>query len=268
MLPLLLAAALASAPAPHQLAWDPRVDLPVTGALLTGWLLSEAAFKHQLAPDACRWCATNDFDTAVRRAFNPSLTPSDDGVKAPDTWSNVVGFGALPVGLLGVGALLSWRDGAFLEAFPVDVLLIAEAALTAQVVNQAVKFAVGRARPYTVGVSAEQLAAARDPADHHLSFFSGHATFTFAIATSAATVFSLRGYRHAWVAWAVGLPLATATAVLRLGADKHWASDVLLGAAFGSAVGVLLPRLAHARLGPVEARLAPLPNGLAVAGRF
>ncbi len=264
---IVLAAVLTQA-APHQLKWEPRADLPVTGALVTGWLLSEFAFKKQLAANPCRWCEPNGFDTAVRVAFNPNLTPSAEGIGPAHVASNLVGFIALPLAMIGLDALLSWRDGVFMDAFWIDLVLILEATFTAQDLNQAVKFAVGRARPYTIGASDELLAQGHDFADNNLSFFSGHATFSFALVSSAATVAGLRGYRHAWVLWAAGLPLAATTAILRLAADKHWTSDILLGAAIGTSIGILMPTLLHGRMGPVSARLTPMGNGLALSGRF
>lgn len=271
MLALALTLSLAAAPeeaGPYRLAWDPRIDLPVTATLGAGWLLSEFVFKKQLAPAACRWCEPNAFDTGVRSAFNPGLVPSESGVTAPACVSDVLAFAGIPVAMLGLDALLSWRDGVFVEAFWVDAVLILEAAMVAQVLNQVVKFSVARARPYAVGASPELLAGAHDPADHNLSFFSGHATWTFALATATATVVGLRGYRHAWVAWLVGVPLAATTAILRVAADKHWTTDVLLGAIVGSAAGILIPGLLHRRVGPLDVQVSAMPNGVAVAGRF
>lgn len=264
---LVLALVLTQA-APQKLRWEPRVDIPVTGTLAAGWLLSEFAFKKQLAPAACRWCETNAFDTAIRSAFNPGLSPSAEGILPAHVASNLVGFLGVPVAMLGLDALLSWRDGVFMDAFWVDVVLILEATMSAQGLNQVVKFAVGRGRPYTVGASPELLAEGKDPADANLSFFSGHSTLTFALVSSAATIAGLRGYRNAWVLWVVGLPLAATTAILRLAADKHWTTDVLLGAAIGTATGILMPTLLHGRIGPVTAQVSPLSNGVAVVGRF
>ena len=268
MFSTIVLAAVVSQAVPQQLKWEPRVDLPVSGALVAGWLLSEFAFKKQLAANPCRWCEPNGFDTAVRVAFNPNLTPSADGIGPAHVASNLVGFIALPLAMLGLDALLALRDGVFMEAFWVDLLLIFEATFTAQGINQAVKFAVGRARPYTIGASDELVARGHDVADNNLSFFSGHATFTFALVSSAATVAGLRGYRHAWLLWAAGLPLAATTAILRLAADKHWASDILLGAAFGTGIGILMPTVFHGRIGPITAQLTPMGNGLALSGRF
>jgi|APLak6261679142_1056127.scaffolds.fasta_scaffold00053_53 membrane-associated phospholipid phosphatase len=263
MVSSLVVALLVSQAAPQKLRWEPRADLPVTGALVTGWLLSEFAFKKQLAPAACRWCETNGFDTAVRSVFNPNLVPSAEGFGGAHVASNLVGFVALPLSMLGLDALLAWRDGVFVDAFPVDALLIIEATFSALGLNQAVKFAVGRGRPYTVGASPELLAGGHDLADNNLSFFSGHSTFSFGVVASAATVASLRGYRHAWLLWLVGVPLATTTAVLRLAGDKHWASDVLVGSALGLATGILMPTLLHGRVA-----VTPMGNGLSVSGRF
>ncbi len=254
-------------PPPQQLRWDPRIDIPVTGALAAGWIISDA-FKKDLAPQQCRLCGTNGFDNAIRVLFNPSLKPSADGFHGADTASTIVGFIAVPVAMIGLDAIFTAREGVFMKAFWTDVVLMLEATFSALAVNQTVKFLAGRARPYTIGAPPELLESGRDPPDNNLSFFSGHTTLAFALTSSAATIASLRGYRHAWVLWAVGLPLATATGILRLAADKHWASDVLVGAAVGTVFGVLMPTLLHGRVGPIEAQVAPMPNGISVSGRF
>lgn len=254
--------------APQPLQWEPRADLPISGALAVGWFLSEFAFKKQLAAPSCRWCVTNGFDTAVRSVFNPGLTPSANGLAGPDLASNLVGFVGVPLVALGLDGLLAWRSGSFLETYPIDFLLIIESLLVAQGLNQSIKFAAARGRPYTVGASPEQLAEGHNQTDQNLSFFSGHSSFVFALVAGAATIAELRGYRYSWLIWVVGVPLAATTAVLRVAADKHWTSDVLLGSVVGMAVGVLVPRLLHARFGAVNLRLAPMGNGLGVMGQF
>jgi len=51
--------------------------------------------------------------------------------------------------------------------------------------------------------------------------------------------------------------------VLRIAADMHWASDVLTGAAVGTAVGAGLPVLLHARNpeSPTNTAILPLFGG-------
>lgn len=266
------AAPLAPPPggAPHHLRWNPKVDLPVTGVALAGWLGSEYLFKRQLAPAQCHWCQANAFDSSVRNLFHPDPQPSAFGVAGPDLASNVVGFAVLPLSMLGLDALAASQAGAFDSAFPVDAALIAEATFSALVLNQGAKFLVGRARPYTTDAPPELLATGRDPADHNLSFFSGHTTFAFSVVVAAGTIATLRGYRHAWLTWALGLPLACTTGLLRLAADKHWASDVLVGMAIGAGLGAAIPLLLHGRdddSGPTV-RLAPAPGGAVLTGTF
>ena len=267
MVTTLLLTAIISQHSPQRLHWKPRVDIPVTAALGAGWIVSEV-FKKELAPNACRWCDSNAFDLGVRRLFNPSLSPSPDGLAPAHVASNLVGFVAVPLGMLGLDALLAYRDGSLGDTFLVDALLILETTLSAMAVNQLVKFSVGRARPYALGASAEVVAQGHDIADNNMSFFSGHSTLAFALVASTATIAELRGYRNAWLVWVVGLPLAASTAVLRLAADKHWATDVLVGSALGTLAGALMPRLLHARVGPIHARIAPVGTGLGLVGHF
>jgi membrane-associated phospholipid phosphatase len=263
---LALSLTLAATPAP--LKWDPRIDLPVTGTLVAGWVLSEFALKDALAPDACRWCATNGFDTAVRRAFNPSLSPSSSGLRPAATASDLVGFVALPLVVAGLDALGAKDSPEFWKTWAVDLLIMVESTFAALAINQAVKFAAGRGRPYTAGADEALLAQARDPNDHFMSFFSGHTTFTVGLSVSAGVIGVLRGYRFAWLTFAVGVPMALATATLRMAADKHWLTDILVGTALGSAFSVAIPLLFHGRDTAPAVRLSPMPNGLAVSGSF
>ncbi len=263
---VLLSLSLTADSPPHRLKWDPKVDLPIVGVTLAGWLSSEFLFKSKLAPSTCRWCEVNGFDLAVRRAFNPSLAPSAFGNPGPDAASNVLLYGT-PVLMLGLDSLLAWRDDALGNA-PVDIALIAEATLVASCLNQTTKFLVGRGRPYTVQASQALLDTAPGKADDFISFFSGHTTFTFSVVAATATVTKLRGYRLWWLSVAVGAPLALTTGLLRLAADKHWASDVLTGMVVGTAAGLGIPLLFHGIDDQVHVQVSPLPGGLALSGTF
>lgn len=252
-----------------ELRWHPVADGVSTGTLITTWVLSEA-LKPVLAVPACRWCATNGFDTSIRRVFNPSMAPSASGVRSVTTVSDVLGLAVTPLALLGLDLGFALRDAGDWRVAGVDALLIAQAVAAATNLTQLTKYVVSRGRPYSAGADQALLEQGRDPHDANLSFFSGHATFTFAAACSVATVMTMRNYRHAWVAWVVGLPLAATTALLRVAADKHWASDVLVGMAVGSIFGVVLPWLAHRPLdvGGVALTIQPSPGGLGLGGQW
>ena len=81
--------------------------------------------------------------------------------------------------------------------------------------------------------------------DSHLSFFSGHASTTFAASVAGAYLFAQNtaDKRARAAVWGFELALAGATANLRTRAGKHFYSDVIVGALVGAAVGFAVPRL-------------------------
>ena len=62
----------------------------------------------------------------------------------------------------------------------------------------------------------------------YTSFPSGHSNTVFAVATA----FALEYKEHKWVPWVV-YPIATLTALARVYENRHWTSDVLIGASIG-----------------------------------
>jgi membrane-associated phospholipid phosphatase len=82
-----------------------------------------------------------------------------------------------------------------------------------------------------------------------LSFFSGHAALSFAAATMACVhhrELDLYGQETAdAVACAVPLGLAAGVALLRVIADQHYATDIIVGAAVGALSGLGLGLLLH-----------------------
>jgi len=248
------AAALAAADGPSRaLPYDAIRDPVITGAAAGTWLVLHV-FEERLAPGGCRWCQPPAFDEAARDALR--WRDPDP----PALASDVLAYGAVPVVGLGVSYLVSGRDA---KAAGVDALIAAESVALAGVAGQAVKLAVGRRRP------AAYASGARASSDDDVSFYSGHASAAFALATSFATCSSLRGDRDAWVAWAAGLPLAAAAGYLRIAADRHYLSDVLAGAGAGTLFGMLVPRLLHSpgATQTLQQGRAGLP-ALTFAGRF
>lgn len=236
------------------------VDVPVTAGAAAAWLAGEL-LRDQLAPTACRWCIPNVVDETVARAAvwgTPALASSlsDLGV-----------YGVLPVAIVGGLLGASARDNRFGGQLAWDLLLVAEAVAVSQAANQAAKFLVARERPFVHWLPHDQKALTAQPSDNNLSFYSGHTTFAFALVTSGWTVARMRGYSWAPAFLYLGLPLAMTVGYLRMGAGKHYLGDVLVGAALGSAFGILVPAL-H-RLGrflsppgtTASVWLVPLPGG-------
>jgi membrane-associated phospholipid phosphatase len=76
---------------------------------------------------------------------------------------------------------------------------------------------------------------------------------------STATVASMRHYRWAPVIWAVGLLGAATVGYLRIAADQHYFTDVLVGAVAGSSIGFAVPYGLHR--GPSALAVSPVPGG-------
>ncbi len=225
--------------AASDLRWNGTIDGTVVGVGAAAWLASELLFKSRLAPAPCRGCDVDGLDRAARDALlwcDPSPA---------DTASGLVAFGLAPISAALTLGLAANHDGAFARAFGPDVLIVSEAAVVAMDIDQVTKFVVGRERPFVHALPQWAKGGTNDPSDNNLSFFSGHTTATFALAAAAGTVASMRQYRWASLTWATGGALAFTTAYLRIAADKHWLTDVLVGMAIGSAVGVVLPYVFH-----------------------
>lgn len=270
---LLLAAALArparaEAPRPdrpvahHELTFHRSIDRPVT-ALTLGAAIGVELTIDRLAPDDCRWCdrdadtrdRLNGFDASMRRRLRWART---DRARA---WSNLAAAGAVGWSL---APSLAWGDR---RQFSTDAGLIAEAAGVTGVLTQVTKLVVGRQRPrahFRFDSAASPTAHERHP-DDNLSFFSGHAAGAFAVAVAAGRIADLRGRPHRGWTWGIGLSLAALTGYLRVAADEHYASDVLAGAAVGSAVGWFVPGWHHA---PAEVGWRLAPGGGPTVGKI
>jgi membrane-associated phospholipid phosphatase len=110
------------------------------------------------------------------------------------------------------------------------------------------KGVLGRQRPYVSPGDADDFSVGHGFADgRRASLPSGHATAAFA--TAAAVT---EETRHWWpkAPWVVG-PLLYGGAALvglsRMYDDRHWASDVVLGAGIGTLSGLAVVRYNHAR---------------------
>jgi membrane-associated phospholipid phosphatase len=275
MLPLLLLLAqvppLPEAPLeqerPFALRTSLAVDIPLTLGFLAFWQGTEAA-KGSLAPAACHWCGViDDLDSAATAVRGASAA---DRSRAALT-SDVLAYALIPAAVAGLDALATWRSGAraedFWKSWGTDVLLLLESMAISQSVNQAVKFIAGRERPFVARLSPEEKLLTADPRDNNLSFYSGHTSTAFSLVSAATTIARLRGLRQWWLVAAVGFPLAALTGLMRMVADKHFLSDVLVGAFVSSMIGWAIPTL-HGRAGPVEWRASASPNGVGLAGAF
>ena len=244
----------------NELRFNWTRDGALTGAAGVLWISSEAFLKDDLAPAKCRWCdrAPDGTDTLNRldRWGRGLAGKTEQSRGRANTWSNILGFGVVPASVLGLQYAVGQGSGAPDRFFAQDATIIVQSAVLASVANQTVKFIVGRERPFVHQLSEDQKSLVEHANDNNLSFYSGHTNLMFALVVSAGTVASLRGYEHKGWIWGVGLPLATSVGLLRMGADKHYLSDVATGALLGTAFGLAVPLLLHGRTGETQAASA------------
>ena len=252
----------------RRLAYDTRVDLAVTsvGAV---WLATSELLKPVLVPEKCRWCYRGEDGTDL-------LNPYDSWVRRQLIWkqphtaditSSIIAFAIEPLSTIGLNAVAAANDRNG-RGVPVDALLVMEATMIAGNVNQIAKYAFARERPfvhYLPRAPKEVRKLTASPSDDNLSFFSGHTTLAFAVATSSGTVSSLRGYRLAPLVWAAGLTMAASVGYLRMAGDKHYFSDVMTGVVVGCLIGAGVPLLFHSAKSSADAN-PPSPSGLALSG--
>jgi membrane-associated phospholipid phosphatase len=125
--------------------------------------------------------------------------------------------------------------------------------------NSLSKLVFSRPRPYTYG------ADVRDAdADWYVSFYSGHASTAFAAAVSGSYLFAESAPNRASSVVLTGLELtlASATAVLRTRAGKHYYSDSLVGALLGTGLGIGIPLAHGGRYRPLLSELLAAGGGL------
>jgi membrane-associated phospholipid phosphatase len=230
----------------HALRVDPAVDVTVTVAGAAAFITSEI-LKGDLAPSRCRWCSVDRVDARVREALiwrSPAMA---------DTISSVTAYVFVPLATIGLNAVAAAHDGAASNV-PEDALLVSEASVIAGDVDQLTKMLLGRERPFVHALPPDQKPLTSLPSDNNLSFFSGHTTETFALAAASGTIGTMRGYRWAPLAWGTGGAFAAMTAYLRIAADKHWLTDVLMGIVVGAGIGFAVPYLFHSAVdGPPPA---------------
>jgi membrane-associated phospholipid phosphatase len=229
---------------PIELRHDFRIDLPVTAALAAS-VVTVAVATDDLQGTECRWCdgAVPGDVNGLDDAFRSSLRRLD--TSPANVIGHVLAFGVAPATAIVTTALASAADRRGDGLF-VDLTLVAEGALSATLVSEVTQRLVLRERPYVHALGgAEARAGALAEPDSLRSFPSLHTTTAFALAASAGTIASMRGYRLAPLVWTAGLMLGVAVGYARIAADREYLTDTLAGAGIGVLVGGGVPYLFH-----------------------
>lgn len=207
--------------------------------------------KPTLAASTCRWCEPPAFDRSVRDAL------VWDDRKRAHFLSSMDAYVIAPV--VGFGLLIASDGDASATRLIDDLLPVAETVAISETLTQIVKFSVGRQRPYARFPDGSFVAGT----DDNTSFWSGHSVLGFSITASAGLICHWRHYWTEPYVWGSGIAISLSTEYLRMAADKHYLSDVVLGGAVGIATGLLVPRLMRR-----DIKIVPVANGASVIGEF
>jgi len=151
-----------------------------------------------------------------------------------------------------------------------------EAVVVGQTVSGVLKIILGRARPYiTEDTNPRNFAFMRGrKSGDFQSFPSGHSTSAFAAAAAVSAETSTWWPESRWIFGPFLYAGAAFVGLSRMYDDKHWASDVVMGAAIGTFAGLKTVRFNHTHTGnrmdrwflgtekePPRLRLLPSENG-------
>lgn len=226
------------------------INLVSTGAFTAAYLIT-STFKPKFETENCRWCNPPGFDRATRNALVWKNTTR------ADTLSTVDAYIIAPI--VGVSLLVASDHDASATRLIDDVLPVIETVAIGQFVTQAIKFSVARQRPFV------HFGDPNRPyqSDDNTSFSSGHSSLGFSITAASGLICHWRHYWTEPYVWGTGIALSLSTEYLRMGADKHYLTDVLAGGAVGIAAGLLVPRFMRRDIVAM-----PTSNGIALAGAF
>lgn len=186
------------------------------------WIWSESQ-KSKLSSNQCRWCDPPAIDTYVRGQLKWKNT------KTAGQISDLLAFGILPAtSILGIYYLE--EESSLKESY----FILGEAVVYSSLLNQMSKFLVSRERPFVHELTIDEKNRVEDREDNNLSFYSGHTNFAFAIATVMSRTFLTRKSTSQWLK-GVALGASALVGYLRIAADKHYFTDVAVGALSGAA---------------------------------
>jgi membrane-associated phospholipid phosphatase len=236
----------------------PVFDVPVLGLGIVFREGRAAKTQHAYCAPVCDAGGLNALDSVTAGYWSPAWS------RASDIGLWTLAGGAVTVLLVDEGA----RNGLN------DLVVVAEATLSAGAVSLIMTLAAGRPRPYLFGDPdhPEMLGAPladRNSANASMSFLSGHTTESFALVTSLYMAEN-RLHPHSKgpkILLAAGLSVASFVGLGRIMSGNHFITDVIGGAVVGSSIGMLVPALHKAPVKVIPI-VSDTSAGLGVQGAF
>ena len=228
-----------------------KTEVPIGAALFAGEIFHNV---YDFAATDDDWDGSpfdksdvNAFDRALMHGYNKPLARTGDAMMV-----------LLPAGVVLFNSYVIYKNYERNDLLT-QTVMAAETLLMAHTLPHIVKPLVLRTRPYNYYAGDEGL---KD--DWNRSFFSGHTTMAFAAATFGTyTYCKWFPDSHLKLPFAVAsYSLAAFTGLSRIYAGCHFTTDVLVGAAVGTAVGFLVPWV-HT-LSTKDTHIALSPAGFSV----
>lgn len=201
-----------------------------------------AAFvESKYGKPGANWTSRNDFDEFFRDLLR--LGGRDDR-KAAHTIGDVLMWGMIAAPVLDGAVTLGIRDGAWDTLWQTEMVNLESYAFTS-FVSALLQDTVGREKPFKRNCQNGVCEGDQE----NRSMPSGHVAFAL---TGAGLVCNHHEYQSLYrdpesdrAACLTGIGLAAVDGVVRIMADHHYATDVMVGAAIGYFSGFILPRLLH-----------------------
>ena len=270
---------------PPPIEWNPKWAKFRVGEYFAIGIQGVLALAAQGIPGKARVNLSNGFDDKARKVFRARTLSGQR--EARDT-SDALLVILVNQRLIDDLFVTWWGYGKGSVAYQLS-LIDAETLTFSAAVQGLVSGITGRQRPYGESACARPLegrTANCTGNNRYRAFFSGHTSLSFTLAGLTCihhAYFPLYGGGFADGAACAGtMAAATTVAFMRVVADQHSMTDVIVGGAFGTSAGLLMPWLLHYRGGgkpevksdahpkalSINATVMPAPNGLAVMGSF
>lgn len=218
------------AQSPYKLSWPG--DGVIFGTALATGIIGEALILNVVP------LSVEEINLLSREDVNAFDRPATYNYS--ETASNVSDIGVLVCSTLPLTLFISSKVRSDFVTFGVMYL---QAFGFAAALPQVSKGSFKRSRPYVYNENVPL--GKKGSVQSRLAFFSGHTTHAFALAVFFATTYSdyFSNSRLKPFVWGGSLALASVVGYARISAGKHYRTDVLVGAAVGSAIGYFIPKL-------------------------
>ena len=194
-------------------------DWLISGSGLGLALGLELYGKSHFVPETPRLSSPNSFDRYMRDKIWVGVN-KQDGARA---WSDRLIYGVSMSSLLW-GPLLA-------EDTELALLVHTRVFAANNIMTNIAKIAAARERPYSYFQTRES-----EGKKDYTSFYSGHSSVAFSQAVANSMILSRSYPQHESLIWSTLLSTAGVTALLRVGGDMHYFTDILTGALSGSLI--------------------------------